>query len=128
KISDGICVLAGNGEVEYANEKASQILNATDEEFQQKLKAAFNDRAARRFDQFHRSLNRWFEHQTYPDDSGRLTLISREITARHRMEEALRASEERFRRVIESNVIGVIVVEAGVITEANDVFLKMIGS
>jgi len=43
------------------------------------------------------------------------------------MEEALRASEERFRRVIDSNIIGVIVVEAGFITEANDVFLKMVG-
>jgi PAS domain S-box-containing protein len=128
KISDGICVFTGNGEIEYTNEKASQLWNSPDDEFQLKVKAAFNDRAARRFEQFHPSLNRWFEHQTYPDDSGRLTLISREITARHRMEEALRASEERFRRVIESNVIGVIVVEAGVITEANDVFLRMMGS
>ena len=42
------------------------------------------------------------------------------------MEEALRASEERFRRVIESNIIGVIVVENGILTEANDVFLQMV--
>jgi len=39
----------------------------------------------------------------------------------------LRASEDRFRRLIDSNIIGVLVVESGIITEANDVFLKIIG-
>jgi PAS domain S-box-containing protein len=127
KINDGICVFASNGEVEYVNDKAFQLLKAGEEEFHQKLKAVFDARVARRFEQFHASINRWFEHQTYPDGTGRLTLVSRDVTSRHRMEQALRASEERFRRVIESNIIGVIVVEAGTITEANDVFLKMVG-
>jgi PAS domain S-box-containing protein len=79
-----------------------------------------------RFEHFHASLSRWFEHHTYPNPDGGLTLISCDITSRHRMEEALRASEEKFRRVIESNIIGVILVEDGFITEANDVFLKMV--
>jgi len=43
------------------------------------------------------------------------------------MEEALRASEDRFRKLIESNIIGVVVADAERVTEANDVFLKMIG-
>src|SRR5262249_40353003 len=70
--------------------------------------------------------NLWFEHHTHPNADDGLTLISRDVTSRHRMEEALRASEERFRRVIRSNIIGVIVVENGFITEANDFFLEMV--
>jgi PAS domain S-box-containing protein len=127
KVSDGICVFANSGEVAFANEKAAKLLEAADEHFQRKIMEAFTDQLGRRFEHFHAGLNRWFEHQTYGGGSSGLTVISRDITSRHRVEEALRASEERFRRLIDSNIIGVIVVEAGLITEANDVFLKMVG-
>src|SRR3954471_15175576 len=128
KVNDGICVFNEAGEVASVNERASQLLDPVDDEFRHKIKAGFFDQAARRFEHLHGSLNRWFEHQTYPNADGSFILISRDITSRHRMEEALRASEERFRRLIESNIIGVIVVEAGFITEANDVFLNMVGA
>ncbi|HEY2381842.1 MAG TPA: ATP-binding protein [Terriglobia bacterium] len=127
KINDGVGVFGAGGEVAFVNEKAAQLLEARDDQFQAKIKAAFSDAAARRFEHFHTGINRWFEHQAYPSESGGLTMISRDITSRHRMEEALRASEERFRRIIDSNIIGVIVVEGGVVTEANDVFLRMVG-
>ncbi len=128
KVNDGICVFDETGEVAFVNERASQLLAPADDEFRQKIKAGFADHAARRFEHLHDGLNRWFEHQTYPNADGSFILISRDITSRHRMEEALRASEERFRRLIESNIIGVIVVEAGFITEANDVFLNIVGA
>ena len=127
KVSDGICVFENSREVSFANEKAATLLAAADEDFDRKIKEAFADQLGRRFEHFHAGLNRWFEHQTYPGENSRLTMISRDVTSRHRMEEALRASEERFRRVIDSNIIGVIVVESGFITEANDVFLRMVG-
>ncbi|HET6881480.1 MAG TPA: PAS domain S-box protein, partial [Pirellulales bacterium] len=42
--------------------------------------------------------------------------------------ERLRASEARFRRIMESNMIGIFFYEApGTITEANDAFLQMVG-
>jgi PAS domain S-box-containing protein len=42
--------------------------------------------------------------------------------------ERLRASEARFRRIMESNMIGIFFWEAsGTITEANDAFLQMVG-
>ncbi|MBC8120809.1 MAG: PAS domain-containing sensor histidine kinase [Gemmatimonadaceae bacterium] len=45
-----------------------------------------------------------------------------------RVEQALRASEARFRRLAEANSIGVIFANlSGDITEANDAFLKMVG-
>jgi PAS domain S-box-containing protein len=127
KISDGICVFDKSTEVSFANDRAAAILEATGTEFRDRIALAVKDSANLRFEHFHPGLNRWFEHQTYANADGGMTLISRDITSRHRIEEALRASEERFRRLIESNIIGVIVVEEGRITEANDVFLEMVG-
>jgi PAS domain S-box-containing protein len=127
KINDGVCVLSKEGEVSFVNEKASEIVETADLEFQIKLAAAVKDQGALRFEHFHSKLNRWFEHQTYGNADGGLTLISRDTTSRHRVEEALRANEERFQRLIESNIIGVIVVEDGCIAEANDLFLNMLG-
>jgi PAS domain S-box-containing protein len=127
KINDGICVFGSDRKPTFVNEKASQLLETADDEFQAKIKLASTDGSGRRFEHFHAGLNRWFEHQSYPHSDGGLTIISRDTTSRHRIEAALRANEERFRRIIDSNIIGVIVVEAGIITEANDGFLKMVG-
>jgi PAS domain S-box-containing protein len=47
---------------------------------------------------------------------------------RKNAEEELRQSEARFRRVVESNILGIIYWDAsGAITGANDAFLKMVG-
>jgi PAS domain S-box-containing protein len=127
KISDGLCVLDKSRQVTFVNDKASQILETADDGFHYRITQALKDAVPMRFAHFHASMKRWFEHQTYPNADGGLTLFSHDITSRHRLEEALRASEERFRRLIDSNIIGVLVVEAGMITEANDVFLKMVG-
>jgi PAS domain S-box-containing protein len=127
KINDGLCVFDKDGEVTFANDRASQILEAIEPVFQERISQALREEAVTRFESFHPSLKRWFEHQTYPNADGGLTVFSRDITSRRRLEEALRASEERFRRLMDSDIIGMFVVEAGLITEANDVFLKTIG-
>jgi len=126
QINDGICVLDRSQQISFVNKKASQILEAADDTFHKRIGDALTERSVLRFEYFHAPLNRWFEHHTYPNSDDGLTVISRDTTSRHRVEEALRASEERFRRVVESNIIGVIVVKNGFITEANDVFLKML--
>jgi PAS domain S-box-containing protein len=52
----------------------------------------------------------------------------RDITERHLSETALRESESRFRRVVESNIIGVSFSTLdGAITDANDAYLQMLG-
>ena len=128
KISDGLSVFDKDLGLTFVNDKAASILEAADEAFHNRLAQTLKDHAPIRFDHFHASMSRWFEHQTYPNPDGGFTLFSRDITSRRRLEDALRASEERFRRLMESNIIGVLVVQSGIITEANDVFLKMIGS
>ncbi|MBD2541139.1 PAS domain S-box protein [Coleofasciculus sp. FACHB-SPT36] len=57
-----------------------------------------------------------------------IVVISRDITQRKQAEEALRESEARARRLIESNIIGVIIADfSGNILEANDVFCNIVG-
>jgi PAS domain S-box-containing protein len=52
----------------------------------------------------------------------------RDITERHLAEDALRQSEARFRRVVESNIIGVsFSTISGEIADANDAYLQMLG-
>src|SRR5262245_56464246 len=126
-LGDGVTVFDKERQVAFANDKACEILGKTDERFYSLTTGAFRDRIPRRFEHFHAALNRWFEHQTYPNADGGMTVLSRDITSRHRMEEALRASEDRFRKLIESNIIGIVVADTERITEANDVFLKMVG-
>jgi PAS domain S-box-containing protein len=53
--------------------------------------------------------------------------ISRDITGRKQAEEALRQSEQRFRRLVDGNIIGVLVADSTRIIEANDVYLRMVG-
>ena len=51
-----------------------------------------------------------------------------ELEERRRIEDALRTSEAKFRRVSESNMIGIMFWDlTGTVTEANDAFLEMIG-
>ena len=51
-----------------------------------------------------------------------------DVTAQRSAEEALRHREARFRRLVESNIIGIVVTDYdNRIREANDEFLKMVG-
>jgi PAS domain S-box-containing protein len=124
---DGLSIFDRDRNVTFTNVKASELLRHADTHFHKQISRAVVEQSSIRFDSFHAGLNGWFEHQTYPNSDGGLTVFSREVTSRHRLEEALRHSEERFRRVIESNIIGVAVGTGEVVAEANDVFLNMIG-
>ncbi|MES2641672.1 MAG: PAS domain S-box protein [Myxococcota bacterium] len=54
--------------------------------------------------------------------------IARDLTERRRTEEELRASQRRYRRLVESNIIGVLIAQVdGEIVEANERFLGMVG-
>src|SRR5436190_265191 len=88
KINDGICVFTRDSQVSFVNEKAAQILETNDQAFRQRLTEAMRDRNSDRFEYFHSTLNRWFEHHAHPNADGGLTLNSYDITSGHRVEEA----------------------------------------
>ena len=60
--------------------------------------------------------------------SSAFAIMLRDITERKRAEEALRQSNMRFQRLVDSDIVGIIILtHDGVIEEANDAFLEMIG-
>jgi PAS domain S-box-containing protein len=50
-----------------------------------------------------------------------------DITERQKIVDRLRASDERFRRLYDSDVVGIVCMNSEKIFEANDLFLKMLG-
>ncbi|MDQ5810316.1 MAG: PAS domain S-box protein [Actinomycetota bacterium] len=74
---------------------------------------------------------RWFDVYAFrlgSQESRRVAILFNNITERKRDEEALRESEDRLRRAMEIETVGVIFFRTdGSITDANDAFLQMSG-
>lgn len=64
---------------------------------------------------------------TEPFEPRELETVVSVLLRLHRSEAGLRETESRWHRFVDANVVGVIVIEADQIVEANDIFLKMLG-
>ena len=71
-------------------------------------------------------LETWFECRLYPSTEG-LTILLQDINMRKLQEEALRQSQARARRLVDANIIGVVISDMDHIFEANDAFLEIVG-
>lgn len=79
------------------------------------------------FESFVMRTQRWIVTQVYPISEG-VVVYFHDITERKQTELALRASEAKFRRLFDANVIGVMLAGLdGRVLEANDALLSLFG-
>jgi PAS domain S-box-containing protein len=141
-ITDGFSTWDRNWRYIYANERSAQLLGkpreqligrsvwdlfpeAVGTEAYHKCQQAMAERLSVHFEACFD--NRWYENYVYPTKEG-LSVYWRDITDRKRAEEALRASEERFRRYFELGLIGMAMSSpTKEIFEVNDELCRILG-
>ena len=95
--------------------------------FQRAFERALGEQVAVRIEDHYAPLDLWLEVRIHPRPEG-LAVFFHDVSARRQTDEALRVSEARYRRLVDSNVVGVIIANVdGRISEANDQFLAMLG-
>jgi PAS domain S-box-containing protein len=143
--TDGLVVLDKQGRYTYANEQAARIValrpeemlgrtqwelfpHATSSEFGRQYREALETGTPRHFDSFYpEPLNTWFECHCYPSEHG-VSIYFRDVTEKKETERALRVSESRFRKLFESDMMGVAIPDRfGAFRESNDELLRMTG-
>jgi PAS domain S-box-containing protein len=98
-----------------------------DSTFQTNLRQAMLNKQAIHFETYDPVVKRWFVIHAYPSPDG-LALHFNDITGWKQVEETLQANQTKLQRLVESNVVGIIVsTMTGQILEANDIFLSLVG-
>jgi PAS domain S-box-containing protein len=149
---EGIWLLDANLRTEYANQRLAEMLGYSLEEMQNRSLFDFMDQAGRveaeyRIERRKQGIKEQFDFRVLRKDgsalwvlvsaspilnqrgefAGTLTMLT-DISDRKQSEDSLRASESRFRRLFESNIIGINFGDLqGNILDANDAFLNLIG-
>ncbi|BAZ26501.1 PAS/PAC sensor hybrid histidine kinase [Kalymmatonema gypsitolerans NIES-4073] len=128
----------------YVNQEAARLLQKPPEEllgkqvwnvypeligntFYQEAHRAIAQQVPIELEEFSEVLHCWLEIRAYPSAEG-LAVYFRDVTERKRGQSALEQSEAKFRRLFESNLVGVAFWNAeGFITDANDAYLRLVG-
>ena len=81
-----------------------------------------------RFEDYIERLDKTLEITAYQPEPGQVAVLMTDVSEQVRAREALRLSEAQLRRLVDSNIIGVIFTgEDGTVKVANDAFLSMLG-
>jgi hypothetical protein len=129
----------------YVNQEAARLLQKPREEllgkqlwkdvypeligntFYREAHRAIAEQVPVELEEFSENLHCWLEIRAYPSAGG-LAVYFRDVTERKQAKEALEQSEAKFRRLFESNLVGVAFWNAeGLITDANDAYLRLVG-
>ncbi len=143
--TDGLAVLDKQWRYTYINQQGARIISARPEDligksvwelfprasettFVREARQAEETGQPRHFDAFYpEPLNVWLECHCYPSEEG-LSVYFRDITDQKQTETALRASESRFRKLFESDLMGIGIPDRfGAFRESNDELLRMTG-
>lgn len=117
-IGDGFITLDRNWTVTYWNAAASRMLgtpaeeivgkyvwdlyaDAIDTQFYREYHRAFEENVAVHFEEYYATVNKWFEIDAYPSETG-LAVYVRDVTLRRQADERLLQSNERFERVAQA--------------------------
>jgi PAS domain S-box-containing protein len=144
-ITDGLCVLDKDWRYTYFNESGARLVGKRPADiigtrlgdiFSENKGNAFARaylRASQTGETLHVEefygppLNMWFEGNCYPSQHG-MTVYFRDVTERKRTEQALRDSESRFRKLFDSNLMGICIPDRfGAFKEGNDELLRITG-
>ena len=115
-ITDAFFSLDRQWRFTYLNSEAERVLDRTGEDlvgksiwdefpqavglkFYEQYKKAVDEQRTVEFEEIYPSLQTWFEVKAYPSEAG-LSVYFRDINERKRMEEDLKASEERLRTIL----------------------------
>ena len=143
-IVDGFCAFDREWRYTYVNARAAEMLGrapedllgtvvweeypaAIDSPLYRSAHRAVAEGVPTRVEYLSSVLGRWLEVYAYPSADG-VALYFQDVTERVQVEQALRASEARLRRVLDTSLVGIITWDlAGGIEDANDAFLAMLG-
>ncbi len=144
-ISDGLAVIDREWKFTYLSNNGARMAGVTpadvlgkvvwdlfphafDTKFHDGLTRAMETRQPVHFEEFYpEPLNIWVECNCYPTDRG-LAVLFHDITERVRTSQALGESESRFRKLFESQMIGIAIPDRfGGFKEGNDELLRMTG-
>lgn len=143
-ISDALYTLDEQWRITYVNRKTEELWDKRREDLLgqhiwtmfpqavgtavcQACQRAMQERQSVSLEYFSPLIKRWFDVHAYPNGTGLIVHFS-DITARKRTEEALRASEERFRRYFEMGLVGMAITSpTQTWLEVNDELCAIIG-
>jgi PAS domain S-box-containing protein len=149
---EGIWTINADGRIEYVNQRMTQMLGYSMADMLDRSVFEFMDEvvrseATRSFERCRQGVKEQFDFRYRRKDGSALwTVVSSnpifsetgefqgaiamitDVSDHKRLEDKLRESEARFRRLVESNIIGVFFPDLeGHILDANDAFLDMVG-
>jgi len=93
----------------------------------EQLGKAMSERFATEFEVYFPQAGMWAEVRAYPTQDG-LSVYAKDITPRKQMEETLKASEESYRRIVDTSQEGILAVDAEArLTYVNQRMAEMLG-
>src|SRR5947209_2516472 len=142
-LSEGVYIVDTSWRFIYVNNKAAEIMGKPREEllgnniwelFPEAIETNLYSQAHRaveentpiHYEAYFPFLKTWFECRLYPSAEG-LIILLQDISMRKRREEGLHHSQVLARRLIDANIIGVVISDMDHIFEANDAFLEIVG-